>query len=164
MIAPVRRSSIIIGQLLEAVLVSLFEAAVLFLISLTLGVRLSCGLDGVGIILLLLLLGAFFYSCIAYAVSLHLPNEVIYETVMNAVVLPLFFLSSALFPVEGLTGGLAMAVNLNPYTHIINLLRSLIVDGVAPTRYILAVAAVFFVLCLAGFALARKSLLKQTLH
>ncbi|MDL2317972.1 ABC transporter permease [Eubacteriales bacterium OttesenSCG-928-A19] len=164
LITPVSRSSIVIGQLLEAVLVSFFEVAVLVLVSFLLGVRFACGIGGIGLMLILLFLGAFFYSCIAYTISLHLPNEVIYETVMNAVVLPLFFLSSALFPMESLTGGLAVVVCLNPYTHIIDILRSLTLDGTAPMTYLLPVTILFLALCMAGYFLARKSLLKQTLH
>lgn len=164
LIAPVSRSSIVIGQLLEAVLVSFFEVAVLVLVSFLLGVRFACGIGGISLMLILLFLGAFFYSCIAYTISLHLPNEVIYETVMNAVVLPLFFLSSALFPTESLTGGLAVAVRLNPYTHIIDILRSLVLDETTPMTYFLPVTLLFLALCVAGYFLARKSLLKQTLH
>lgn len=164
LIAPVSRSSIIIGQLLEAVLVSFLEVTVLALVGFLLGVRFACGAAGIGMMLVLLFLGAFFYSCVAYTISLHLPNEVIYETVMNAVVLPLFFLSSALFPTESLSGGLAVAVNMNPYTHIINILRSLILNGTVSMQYFLPVTLLFLALCLVGYFLARRSLLKQTLH
>ena len=66
----------------------------------------------------------------AYGISLILPNEVVYETVMNAIVLPLFFLSTALFPAGGMDGILGVIVNLNPFfTHIINALRSLLLNG-----------------------------------
>ena len=58
----------------------------------------------------------------AYGISLILPNEVVYETAMNAIVLPLFFLSTALFPAGGIDGVLGVIVNLNPFTHIINVI------------------------------------------
>lgn len=66
---------------------------------------------------------------LAYGMSLILPNEVMYETVMNAIVLPVFFLSTALFPTDGISGILKIAININPFTHMINILRSLILYG-----------------------------------
>ena len=98
LIAPVRRSSIVLGQMLEAVLLSFFEVFILFFVSFFLGVRVASGPTGVVLILLLVFLTAFFMSGLAYAISLCLPNEVIYETVMNTIVLPVFFMSTALFP------------------------------------------------------------------
>lgn len=163
-IAPVKRSSIVLGQIMEAVVVSFLEIAILAIISLFFGVRVSAGLGGVAVILCLLFLTAFFYSGIAYTISLHLPNEVIYETIMNAIVLPLFFLSSALFPMESLTGGLAVATKLNPFTHVINITRSLILEGTVAPMYVLFVCGLFVALCTVSYLLARWSLKKQTLH
>ncbi|MCS4479692.1 ABC transporter permease [Clostridium botulinum] len=76
--------------------------------------------------ILLIFMASFFLSGLAYFISLSLPNEVIYETIMTAIILPIFFLSTALFPLENLSGCLAIAVKLNPFTYIISALRSLI--------------------------------------
>jgi len=40
---------------------------------------------------------------ISYTISLKLPNEVIYETVMSLVILFLIFMSMALFPTENVS-------------------------------------------------------------
>ncbi|WP_236875226.1 ABC transporter permease, partial [Clostridioides difficile] len=60
--------------------------------------------------IVLIFMTAFFLSSLAYSISLLLPNEIVYETIMTAIVLPIFFLSSALFPIESLSGGLKVAV------------------------------------------------------
>ena len=78
---------------------------------------------------------------LSYGISMLLPNEVIYETVMNAIVLPVFFLSNALFPMTGITGFLHTAINLNPFTHMIQALRSLILYGRIDTGNLTAVFA-----------------------
>lgn len=46
LIAPVKRSSIVLGQLLEAVLLSLIEAAILLVLSMLLPVRVASGFVG----------------------------------------------------------------------------------------------------------------------
>ena len=91
LISPVSRISMIAGQLLEAVLCSFLEAGILCALSLFLSARLSCGPKELALAVLLLSMASFFMAGLAYLLSLCLPNEVVYETVMNAVVLPVFF-------------------------------------------------------------------------
>ncbi len=94
--------------------------------------------------------------------SLLLPNEVIYETIMNAIVLPIFFLSTALFPIEGLTGTLRTIVLINPFTHIINLLGSLIVGNTTIFSDVLPVILLFVIMYFGSFLLAMWRLKKET--
>ena len=65
---------------------------------------------------ILIALTVFFMAGLCYGISMILPNEVVYETVMNAIVLPIFFLSSALFPAAGMNNALAIALSCNPFT------------------------------------------------
>lgn len=164
LIAPVSRSSIVLGQMLEAILVSFVEVAILFVVSLFFSVTVASGIAGIALMILLIFMTAFFMSSLAYSISLFLPNEVIYETIMNAIVLPIFFLSTALFPAENLSGGLKIAVILNPFTHIINALRRLIFGETILVYDILPVIALFAVMCCGSFALAMWRLKKETAH
>lgn len=153
-IAPVNRSFIVLAQMLESILVSLFEVFILYVVSIFFSVHIETGVVGILLMLLLVFMTAFFLSGLAYSISLCLPNEVIYETVMTAIVLPIFFLSSALFPVEDLSGGLKIAINLNPFTHIINIMRSLIFGDQIILKNVLPIIILTFVLCVCSFLLA----------
>ena len=164
LIAPVKRGNIVLGQMLEAILVSFIEVTILFLISIFFHVNIESGITGIILIVILIFLTAFFMSSLAYFISLTMPNEVIYETIMNAIVLPIFFLSTALFPSENLSGGLALAVNLNPFTHIINSLRNLIFQKEILLNNILPVIAFFIVICSGSFVLAIWRLKKEMAH
>lgn len=164
LIAPVKRSHIILGQILEAILVSFIEVTIFFIVSLLFSVKIASGITGIGLMILLIFVTAFFMSSLAYFISLFLPNEVIYETIMNAIVLPIFFLSTALFPPENLSGELALAVNLNPFTHVINALRSLILGKEILFGNVLPIIALFAVMCCVSFALAMWRLRKETAH
>lgn len=162
LISPVSRSSIVLGQMLEAILLAFIEVAILCLVGMLFSVKVASGIAGIGLMVLLIFMTAFFLSGLAYSISLFLPNEVIYETIMTAIVLPIFFLSSALFPYESLSGGLATAVMLNPFTHIINALRSLISGKTIVFGDILPVIALFALLCCGSFVLAMWRLRKET--
>jgi len=161
LIAPVHRSSIVLGQMLEAVLCTFLEVAIMCIVSLFFSVGIASGIAGFMLIILIIFMTAFFISGLTYTISLCLPNEVIYETVMNAIVLPIFFLSTALFPAENLSGGLAVAVNINPFTHVINALRGLFFDATIMIENILPVILLLMVMCCGSFALALWKLKRE---
>lgn len=162
LIAPVRRSSIVLGQLLEAVLCAFMEAGILVIVSLFFSVKFPVSVSAVCYVVVLVFLSAFFMAALSYGVSLTLPNEVMYETGMNAIVLPIFFLSTALFPAGSIKGALRAAINLNPFTHVINALRSLILYGNIDIGQIVFVTALFVVLGGIAFAWAHLRLKKET--
>ncbi|SHI11116.1 ABC transporter permease [Sporanaerobacter acetigenes] len=162
LIAPVKRYSIVLGQILEGVLCSFFEVGIMILISLLFSIIIPLNLPSIISIILLIFMTAFFMASISYSISLTLPNEMIYETVMNAIVLPLFFLSSALFPTEEIRGLLSILVKLNPFTHVINALRFIILNGNINIKYIIFVLILLLVLSSISLLLAIKSLKSQT--
>lgn len=162
LIAPVKRSSVVLGQMLETVALSFIEVAIMFVLSLFLSVRIASGFTGVLLMLPLIFLAAFFISGLSYAISLCLPNEAVYESIMNLIVLSVFFTSPALFPMDSLSGGLKITVMINPFTHIINCLRSLILEVSIDWINILLVSGVFICLCCGSFALAFWRLKKET--
>ena len=162
LIAPVNRSSIVLGQLLEAVCCTFIEVGIMTVISLLFFVNVLPNLSGFFLIILLVALTAFFMAGISYSVSLILPNEVMYETVMNAIVLPVFFLSTALFPAEGLGGVLGTIIRLNPFTHVINVLRSIMLYGTADPGAVVSVTGLFLLLGAISFGVALRRLKKET--
>ncbi|MDE7333876.1 MAG: ABC transporter permease [Lachnospiraceae bacterium] len=161
LIAPVRRSSIVLGQLLEAVLCTFLEVGIMCTISLLFSVGFAADIAGIFIIIFLVFLTAFFMAGLAYGISLILPNEVIYETVMNTIVLPVFFLSTALFPADSISGVLKAAININPFTHVINVLRELILYGTVQISSLIFVLMLFVAMGGLGFIWALHGLEKE---
>lgn len=91
LISPANRCSIVLAQLLEAIICTFIEVIIMFIVSLFFSVNVATGIIGLLLIALIIFLTAFFISGLTYTISLFLPNEVMYETVMNAIVLPIFF-------------------------------------------------------------------------
>ncbi|WFA08039.1 ABC transporter permease [Tissierella sp. Yu-01] len=162
LIAPVKRNSIVLGQVLEAVVCTFIEVIIMCIVSLFFSANIATGFTGILLMAILVFLTAFFISGLTYAISLCLPNEVMYETVMNAIVLPIFFLSTALFPADGLSGGLKIAVNINPFTHVINVLRDLILQGNIVIRDVIFVVLLLIAMCSISFSWAFHRLKKET--
>lgn len=162
LISPINRSSIILAQILESILCTFLEIIIMFLVSFLFSVKIATGFVGICIIILIIFMTTFFIAGFNISISLSLPNEVVYETVMNAIVLPIFFVSTALFPAQNLNGGLAIAINLNPFTYIINLLRILILQGDIVVQNIIFVFILLIILCFLSFIFALYRLRKQT--
>lgn len=161
-IAPVSRKSIVLGQVLEAVLCTFLEVGIMCIVSLFFSVKIQANIFGIFSIVFIIFLNAICLSSLTYAISLSLPNEMVYETAMNAIVLPVFFLSTALFPADTLTGWLSVAVKLNPFTHVINLLRALMMEGTVQTLQLILVIAMLIVMSGITFLWAVSRLKKET--
>lgn len=93
LIAPVRRASIVAGQLLEAVLCTFLEVFIMGTISLLFSVEFSAGIGAFLLAILLVFLAAFFISGMAYGIKLrmrshrHLTLQFFLDRVHNAQVL-----------------------------------------------------------------------------
>ena len=144
--APVGQWAIVLGQLLEAVLCVLLEAGIMVFVSLLCGARITAGPGSVFLLLVLLFLTAFFLAGLSYGLSFLLPDEAAYETVMNAVALPLFFLSGALFPMDSGQGILGVLIRLNPFTYMVAALRQLVLYGKAGAGQLAFVLPLFLMM------------------
>lgn len=152
-ISPVRRSSIVMGHILDAAVLSFFEIAILLIISFLMSVHVATGFTGLVLMALLLFTTVFFVASLSYVLSLTLPNENVFHTLMNTFVLPVFFVSTALIPYESIPDNFWVIVSINPFTHVINSLRNLILNTAVDWQQygfavvlMLAFGAVFFVL------------------
>ncbi len=156
-IAPIKRISMLIGHILDSLVISLIEIAVLYLISLAFDVHIKTGVVGAFIILLTLVLTHFFVASISYVLSLKIKDENSFIAVINTCMIPLFFASSALVSVDMMPTLLKMIVKVNPFTYSIDLMRSLIIQNqiewslVGKTYILLIILCCFF-----GFMATRK--------
>lgn len=62
LIAPISRYSIVLGQLLEAILVSFIEVTILCIVSIFFSVRIESGIGGILLMIVLIFMTAFFYQ------------------------------------------------------------------------------------------------------
>lgn len=156
--SPINRSSIILGQILESVLCSLLEVSIMLIIGLLFGLVIYANFIGILLIFILIIIVNFCIASFTYLISLLLPNEIIYETVMNAIILPIFFLSPALFPTTEITGFFGFLIKMNPFTYAINSLRSLILENTVLYSELLLTIGIFLSLGSILFLLALRKL------
>jgi len=162
LISPIKRSYIVLGQLLEAVMCTFLEIGIMVAVSLILSVKITNNISAILIVVVLIFLTSFFIAGLSYIISIILPNEIIYETFMNATVLPIFFLSTALFSADNINGILKIIININPFTHVINVMRTLILYGTIETNNLIFVLIIFIIMGNISFGLAVYNLMHST--
>jgi ABC-2 type transport system permease protein len=126
LVAPVRRSSIVVGKCLGGATVASLQGVILLALAGFVDVpydpALLLGLFG------LMLLIAFTVTAFGVLVATRVKQIQTFTTVMQMLVMPLFFLSGALYPVSGLPTWLEVLTRLNPLTYAVDLMRRLVFD------------------------------------
>jgi ABC-2 type transport system permease protein len=126
MVAPVRRSSILVGKCLGGATVAALQGAVLLALAGFVDVPydplLLLGLFG------MLLLLAFTVTAFGVLVAVRMKQLQSFTAVMQMLVMPMFFLSGALYPVSGLPAWLDVLNRLNPLTYAVDPMRRLLFE------------------------------------
>ena len=124
MVAPVRRSSIVIGKCLGGASVASLQGVILLCLAWAVDVPYSVTLI-LGILALQLLL-AFSITAFGVMVAARIKQMTAFMGVMQMVVMPMFFISGALFPVANLPAWLAVLNRLDPLTYAVDPMRRLV--------------------------------------
>jgi ABC-2 type transport system permease protein len=124
MVAPVRRSSIVIGKCLGGATVASFQGVIVLCLAGAVHVPYAPTLI-LGVLVLQVLL-AFAITAFGVMVAARITQMQSFMGVMQMVVMPMFFISGALFPVSGLPGWLAVLNRIDPLTYAVDPMRRLV--------------------------------------
>jgi ABC-2 type transport system permease protein len=124
MVAPVRRSSIVIGKCLGGATVASLQGVILVALAWAVDVPYSVPFV-LGVLGMMLLL-SFAMTAFGVMVAVRIKQMQAFMGVTQMVVMPMFFISGALFPVAGLPGWLAFLNRLDPITYAVDPMRKLV--------------------------------------
>jgi ABC-2 type transport system permease protein len=124
LVAPVRRSSIVIGKCLGGATVASFQGVIILCLAGLVGVPYDPLLI-LGVLALQLLL-AFSITAFGVMVAARIKQMQSFMGVMQMIVMPMFFISGALFPIAALPGWLAFLNRLDPLTYAVDPMRRLV--------------------------------------
>jgi len=123
MVAPVSRFQIMLGRTLGGATVAILQGMIVFLVSLLVGFR-PYSLAALGLAFLVVVLIAILFTAFGTAVASLLEDMQGFQLIMNFLVMPLFFLSGALFPLVGLPKVISTIVRIDPLSYGVDGLRS----------------------------------------
>ena len=122
MVAPVPRYRIMIGRTLGGATISMFQGIFVLIISLFIGFHIT-NLYYLPLALIFMFLIAFLFTAFGTAIATRLEDANAFPLIINFLIMPLFFLSGALFSLGELSGVLKLVITLNPLSYGVDGLR-----------------------------------------
>jgi len=121
LVAPVSRLSIVAGKCFGGATTAVIQGIIVLLISVALGARID--LVTFLILLPIMMLIALGIVGIGVAIASVLSSMEGFGVIMNFVIMPMFFLSGALFPINNLPDWLKIITYIDPVTYDVELTR-----------------------------------------
>jgi ABC-2 type transport system permease protein len=149
LVAPVPRLQIMIGRTLGGATVAVLQGLLVTVVCVIAGFR-PLHMINVPLALGFMLLIATVFAGLGVAVGSSLQDMQGFQLIMNFLVMPIFFLSGALFPLDGLPKVLGAVTMVDPLSYGIDGMRAVLIDkthygAMIDFEVLLAVAAVFIV-------------------
>jgi ABC-2 type transport system permease protein len=124
LVAPVPRTSITIGKCLSGTTLSLIQAGIIMLLSPLVHVKIS--LMSILPLIFVVTVTAFALTGVGVLIAARMTSFQGFGTIMNFIIMPMWFLSGAMFPPKNLPQWLNVLVRVNPLTYGVDLIRCLI--------------------------------------
>lgn len=128
LVAPMSRLSIMIGRTLGGATVATLQGVIVMFISMLLGFRPVSWFAILPAIIIMFLVAILFTSLGTMIASL-LDDMQGFQLIMNFLVMPVFFLSGALFPLKDMPAALDVIARLDPLSYGIDALRGLLINA-----------------------------------
>ncbi|MFH1078097.1 MAG: ABC transporter permease [Patescibacteria group bacterium] len=122
LVAPVPRLHIMIGRTLGGATVATIQGVIVFGISMLAGFR-PYHWSSIPLALLAMTLISLLFTAFSTALASRMEDMHGFQLVMNFLVMPLFFLSGSLFPLQGLPPAILIVAKLDPLTYGVDALR-----------------------------------------
>jgi len=146
LVAPISRTSIILGKALGGVTTSMVQALLFLVVCFALGIQFPGFLKLILLLTVMVLISVGFVL-LGIAFSSRMKDFHGFSLIMNFVVMPVFFLSGAFFPLDRLPGWLKWLVYVDPLTYGVDALRFCLVNtAVFPIWISLCALALFGVI------------------
>jgi len=129
MVSPAPRSALVIGKALSSTIRGLSQAVVIYLCAGLMGVNLDLDPRRIGLVILLVALGAGLFSTFSLIIACIVKTRERFMGIGQVLTMPIFFASNAIYPINLMPGWLKTISTLNPLTYEVDGLRSLMLRG-----------------------------------
>jgi ABC-2 type transport system permease protein len=129
MASPVSRVALVLGKALSAGVRGLSQGVIVYFLSVLLHVDLRWEIDALVGVLAAILLGSAAFATLSLIVSCLVKTRERMMGIGQVLTMPLFFASSAIYPVALMPGWLRVISGINPLTYQVDALRALMIQG-----------------------------------
>ncbi len=121
LVAPVRRWTIVLGKVLGSSTLATGQAMLFLLVAPLAGIRLS--IASILISTVVLVVVSIGVSALGFVIAWYLDSAQGFHAIINLVLIPLWLMSGAFFPVSGAAGWVRWMVRANPLSYGVGALR-----------------------------------------
>lgn len=132
LVAPVPRSSIVLGKVLGGTTLSAIQGLIFLAFAPLVGVRMD--LVQFLLVVLTVFLVSFALTALGFAIAWPMDSTQAFHAIINLFLIPLWLLSGALFPLSGASGWIRVLMRINPLTYGVEALRNLLYPA-GPTAF-----------------------------
>ncbi len=122
LVAPVSRFKIMLGRTLGGATVATFQGLIVLLLSMIIGFR-PKSIESVILSIFFMALIAIIFTALGTAIASQLEDMHAFQLIINFLIMPLFFLSGALFPLQGVPKFITVLSSINPLSYGVDALR-----------------------------------------
>jgi len=127
--SPTPRAALVLGKGFSAGIRTLSQAAVVYALSLLLGVKLDWSPLALLNVFLIVILAATLFSTFSLIIACIVKTRERFMGVGQVLTMPLFFASNAIYPTTIMPGWLKVISHLNPLTYVVDALRTCMLSG-----------------------------------
>ncbi|MCX6777357.1 MAG: ABC transporter permease [Candidatus Micrarchaeota archaeon] len=140
MAAPIDKMSIVLGKITSGVTQSLVSGGIALLIAMVIGVQVKTGILGIFLVFGVLTLVAFGFIGMTVALAARIRSLESFMMAVQTIVMPIWFLSGSLYPIETIPAWLKPIALVNPLTYATEAVRSLMIRGVIWSTFVFDIA------------------------
>ncbi len=129
LVSPALRNSLVFGKAISAGFRGLVQAVVIYGIALAMHITLRLEPQAILGVLAAVLLGSGLFSTFSLIIACIVKTRERFMGIGQVLTMPLFFASSAIYPLELMPGWLRIVARLNPLTYLVDVLRGLMIVG-----------------------------------
>ncbi len=135
LVAPINRTAVALGKTLGGSTTGVVQGLLLLLLAPTIGVRVSAGM--VIKLVPLLFLVSFSMTSLGVLIAARMKSTEGFQMIMQFILMPMIFVSGALFPMRDLPVWMNLLVKVNPVTYAIDPLRKVIFGAQGLPEFVL---------------------------
>ncbi|MHC1757872.1 MAG: ABC transporter permease [Methanosarcina sp.] len=157
LVAPISRTEIMVGKTLGGATIAMIQGLIVLSLTYVLGFRIP-SLASLGLGLIFMSLIAIFFTGLGLAIASKMKDMHGFQLIMNFLIMPIFFLSGALFPLENLPPAIYFISRIDPLTYGVDGLRGVLVGMSTFGIYsdLAVIGALSVLVCVVGTLLFSK--------
>lgn len=128
LVAPVSRLEIMIGRTLGGATIATIQGLIILFLTLFVGFR-PYSLLMLPAAIAIMFISAILFTALGTAIASTLQDFQGFQMIMNFLIMPLFFLSGALFPLNDLPGVIGFLTKINPLSYGVDGLRGTLINA-----------------------------------